>query len=1326
MNSLVCTHSCLAPMRFLLCLMACLALSIPGAAMAATSAATIELAPPTRLSTRDTILGELPASQRLQIVLDLKLRNQQQLDDFLAEAGRPYSPMIQHRMSRTDFIAQHAPTQVQAQQVAQFLQAAGFSDIAIAPNRLLVSAYATPAVVEAAFATRLRRVLTARGEDAYANVSAVHIPAELNATVQAVLGAQTVHHARTMVRTASPQYAVWHYPTDFPQIYDGASLAAAAGISVGIITEGKMDQTVTDLNTFISNNGLPSVDIIVKTVGSASSDTSGQNEWNLDSQTIVGTAGDLDKLVLYTANSLYDSALIQAMNAALSDTTNEPRAVNMSFGRCESDDSTASSENTIYQSAAAIGITFVASSGDDGSDCDSGGTSGVQQPASSPWVVAVGGTKLNTTGSGDWQSETAWSGSGGGESTFQIQPSWQQGVVPGSHRTVPDIAFDADPNTGVLLVINGVDSCCVGGTSLSAPIFVGAWARLLQANSQLAFAAPYLYTTLDAGDYHDVTSGSNGDYSAGSGYDLVTGFGSLDLAKASADLAQISAPGVNVAFAPDTIAIDETSTLTITLDNTHQPVAATLTADLTDTLPSGLVVATPRTVSTTCSNATVVASAGSSSIKLQTNAEIPAGSSCTVSVNVTAAGNGTYQTTIAAGALRTNQGNSQAAASATLTVGNGLNAPIIGISPGSMHFDGSGSQTLTVSNNGGGTLDYDFDTTHYNLVGGAKPDDTFAFAVDDGGIEAANSYHVGAPPNEIEGASLWLNRFPTYGRLHLNTVSIYWPGTSLALGDLTGKQATLLIYYDADSDGDPGNATEVYSGTISIDNVGGFQDYGVSVYISAPGDLYIGFSDSWANAGLYPGLRPAAADTSSSAQGQSLNIRNSNYSAPDLTTLSNNDTFKSLGYNLMIRAAATSDYNSGNCASPSAISWLSVNPDSGSLPGGSADGITVTADATGLSPGGYSALLCIASNDSERSTVVVPITFTVPNQPPTADFTFTTSGLAANFTDASGDSDGSIASWAWDFGDGQTSTQASPSHTYAGSGAYTVKLTVTDNNGATGSISKSVTVYNPPVASFTVATDGLTATFTDTSTDGNGSITAWAWTFDDYDPSATSTLANPTYTYPYNGYFHVTLTVTDSHGNTGSTAQDVAIYFPPDAQFTFMTTALTADFSDTSTHSNGNITAWAWNFGDGDAGAVDSTEQNPSHTYASGGTYTVTLKITDEHGSTDSISHSVNVSNQPPTADFTFTTSGLGASFTDASSDSDGSVASWAWDFGDGDTSTDASPSHTYASSGNYTVTLTVTDNNGATGNISKSVTVVDCGDEIFADGFDGTPLTCP
>jgi trimeric autotransporter adhesin len=169
------------------------------------------------------------------------------------------------------------------------------------------------------------------------------------------------------------------------------------------------------------------------------------------------------------------------------------------------------------------------------------------------------------------------------------------------------------------------------------------------------------------------------------------------------------------------------------------------------------------------------------------------------------------------------------------------------------------------------------------------------------------------------------------------------------------------------------------------------------------------------------------------------------------------------------------------------------------------------------------------------------------NVPPVANFTSSTSGLTANFTDTSTDSDGSVASRSWTFGDGGISSLANPSRTYAAAGTYTVTLTVTDNGGASHSKSGSVTVSSgpanvPPVANFTSSTSGLTANFTDTSTDSDGSIASRSWTFGD---GGISSLANPSRTYAAAGTYTVTLTVTDNGGASHSKSSSVTVSSPP-------------------------------------------------------------------------------------------------------------------------------------------------------------------------------------
>jgi PKD repeat protein len=333
----------------------------------------------------------------------------------------------------------------------------------------------------------------------------------------------------------------------------------------------------------------------------------------------------------------------------------------------------------------------------------------------------------------------------------------------------------------------------------------------------------------------------------------------------------------------------------------------------------------------------------------------------------------------------------------------------------------------------------------------------------------------------------------------------------------------------------------------------------------------------------------------------------------------------------------------------------------------------------------------------------------IPAQLPIATFKVSCSGTTCNF-DASGskDSYGTITSYAWNFGDGMTAAGASLAHTYAGGGNYAVRLTVTDSNSATGTKIQTITIN--PVASFTFSCNGLTCNFDGSgSKDLNATINNFAWSFGDGTSGAGITVGH---TYAAGGNYNATLTVTDSIGATGTQSKGLNVNAPPVASFTFACSGLTCSFDGSASRdSDGTITNYAWNFGDGTTPA-GATTAGPTvgHMYAAAGNYIVTLTVTDNGGATGTQSNTVGVikPNNPPVASFTFSCNRLTCSFDgSASYDSDGTITNYAWNFGDGAKGSGATVIHVYVAPGTYVVTLTVTDNGGATGSQSNSVTVV-------------------
>ncbi|WP_158628821.1 protease pro-enzyme activation domain-containing protein [Dyella choica] len=540
-----------------------------------------------------TQIVALEASKPLHVEISLNLRHVDELQAFLATVNQPGSANYRQFLTPAQFKAHYAPTNAQVQAVVKHLEAYGFTNIKVAPNHLLVSADGSAANANAAFNANMK-TFNFKGERHFANANDVTVPQSLGGIVDAVLGLQDYVKPHVMSHRISSDVAhaqaaagvAGHNPTDFPQIYDAGNTPTGSNTVVGIITWGDMTQTINDLNTFTQNAGIATVNTKTVAAGTGTLANDGNpGEWDLDSQDIVAMSGGVKQLIFYAAvngdandSGLTDAGITAAYNKAVTD--NVAKIINVSLGEDETaanSSGTQAADDKVFAQAVAQGQIFSVSSGDSGvyqwsSDptehapgyvADANGTVqidlshySVSEPASSPNVVAVGGTTLSTNGNTTWAGETVWNeglaavdpnnndnnqrlwATGGGVSLFENAPAWQTTALGSSvtKRQLPDVAFDAASGSGALIVINGQANQQVGGTSLASPLFVGLWARIESANNNslgLPTQNMYSYFPKDGSPLHDVTSGNNGyngyGYNAAAGYDNTTGWGSLDI-----------------------------------------------------------------------------------------------------------------------------------------------------------------------------------------------------------------------------------------------------------------------------------------------------------------------------------------------------------------------------------------------------------------------------------------------------------------------------------------------------------------------------------------------------------------------------------------------------------------------------------------------------------------------------------------------------------------------------------------------------------------------------------------------------------------------------
>jgi len=309
---------------------------------------------------------------------------------------------------------------------------------------------------------------------------------------------------------------------------------------------------------------------------------------------------------------------------------------------------------------------------------------------------------------------------------------------------------------------------------------------------------------------------------------------------------------------------------------------------------------------------------------------------------------------------------------------------------------------------------------------------------------------------------------------------------------------------------------------------------------------------------------------------------------------------------------------------------------------------------------------------------------------------------AVDFTNLSGE--GAGFRYEWDFGDGATSTERSPSHVFPAPGSYQVTLTVSTPDACIDQITRPVVIYSPPSPDFAIAGDcaGQTLALTDLSDLGEEGVAVYEWDFGD---GATSTEKNPVHAFAEAGAYDVKLRITNARGCVTALSREVNISAGPAADFVADPVCEGSPmlFIQAAESSDASITAYRWDFGDGGG----STEANPSHTYAAAGVYPVTLIVTDSKGCNGAIERQVEVYAAPVPA---FETDGacLGQALTFGNLSEAGAfpIEQYLWEFGDGSGSQLAEPVHEYDVPGVYTVRLTLTDGKGCSAVEERPLTV--------------------
>ena len=498
-------------------------------------------------------VGDVLPSERIEVSVRLRapagarsLADGGALDDKLP-AQREY-------LSREEYATRHGADPQDVEKVASFAKAHQLVVVAAEPARRTVVLSGTASAMSAAFGVTLHQ-FEHEGGTYRGRTGSISVPSDLGSVVEGVFGLDNRPQATSHLRVFDAAGAVKDHvagasftPPQLAALYQFPSGLDGSGQCIGIIELGGGFKPA-DIKTYFGSLGLHVPTVKAISIDGAPNHPTNANsadgEVMLDIEVTAALAPKAQIAVYFAPNT--NKGFLDAITTAVHDSVNKPSVISISWGSAESNwtAQTMTQFDQAFQAAASMGVTICVAAGDNGSGDGVGdGMPHVDFPASSPFALGCGGTKLTASGQTItaevvWNENATSSAGGGGVSGFFARPSYQAAAhvppVAGGSKTgrgVPDVAGDADPNSGYQVRVDG-QNLVIGGTSAVAPLWAGLVALMNQKLTKpVGYLNPLIYGSLAGKSlFNDIVKGNNGAYAAGPGWDACTGWGSPKGAK---------------------------------------------------------------------------------------------------------------------------------------------------------------------------------------------------------------------------------------------------------------------------------------------------------------------------------------------------------------------------------------------------------------------------------------------------------------------------------------------------------------------------------------------------------------------------------------------------------------------------------------------------------------------------------------------------------------------------------------------------------------------------------------------------------------------------